>query len=167
MIGIAEVQCAFGHTVKAREQDVGGEVERRKPGFHRCFQRVQISGIVVIGRQETQRRLPAQRSQMLAHGIDHRRRRRGAILGIKRRDQYALASGGLQRIDRRADRRFAVPHRIGDPHRFAEYRLQGFALPARDRGERGSFVGPDLGVGVRRFFGPRGQDDAAQDRLPQ
>ena len=71
-----------------------------------------------------------------------------------------------QRVDPLGDRRPAVAHRMVDDHLRPERAGERLGLARGDRGERRAFVGPDLPIGMGRFPRPGGEDDAAQDRLP-
>ncbi len=112
------------------------------------------------------RRLTPHRCELAEHRI-HRARGRGrAILRVERRGEDALATQHRQVLDRLADPRIAVAHREIDDRVFAQPPLEVFRLPPRDRGERRTFLGPHLLVGVGGFLRPGAKDDPVQDRQP-
>ena len=130
------------------------------------LERGDIGRVVMIRRQRAQRRLPAHPAQLREGRVGGGRGRRRAILRIERRDQDPVAAGRLERVDPFGDGGPAVAHRMVDEDFGAERAGQRGGLARGDRRERRALVGPDLPVGVRGLARPGGEDDAAQDRLP-
>ena len=84
IVGIALVEIGLRNAVIGGEHDFGFEVEIGEAGADGAGERVDIDGIVVIGRGDANRRLPAHRLQRLERLVADRRRRSGAILRIER-----------------------------------------------------------------------------------
>ena len=100
-------------------------------------------------------------------GVVGGRGRRRAILRVERRDQDSLAARRDQRVDPLGDGGPAVAHRMVDDRPPAPNApSSALAWRAVIDGERRALLGPDLAVGVGGFARPGGEDDAAQDRLP-
>ncbi len=135
--------------------------------------RLDIDGIVVIGRGDAQGRLPAQALQRLERLVADRRRRRRAILGIERNDENAVAALFLQRFEPLGDRRLAVAHRPVDLDaslaRPGRQRVpEPFRLGAGDRFQRAfvAFAVPDRSIVAPPDGWPSRQDDEVEDRPP-
>ena len=165
IIGIALVEIGLRNAVIGGEHDFGFEIETREAGAGGAGERVDIDGIIVVGRGDAQGRLPAHRLQSLEHLVADRRGRGGAILRIERNDENAVAAVGLQSLDALADRRRAVAHRPidGDVRlEIVERKAELFALRARDRFQR-PFV--TLPVPDRVIVAPFGARPAQQNEL--
>ena len=144
-----------------------GKVQLPQSLFDAALQGADISGVIVIRRQRAQRRLPAHGRERAIGLIHHRGGRRSAILRIERCHQNAFAAIRLHCAEDIRDRRRAVTHRPAHIDLRAEPPRQLFGLTFGKMGQRRSFRHPHLAIGLRRFLGPRLQDDPAQDRLPQ
>jgi len=134
-------------------------------------ERVDIIGIVVIGRRHPQGWLRARPAQHAKHLVADGRRGRSRILRIERHHQQTIATARRQRFDAGADRRIAVAHRpvhldmvmIGDRTRELFRLRTGNGLQRRLVLLRV----PDLPVIGRFSSRARAQDDAVENQLPE
>ena len=117
--------------MEAEQQSLRLEIERLQLRCDVHAQCVDIKRVVVISRQRPKRRLPAHPRQGAEHRVIRRRRRRSAILRIKRRCEDPGAALADHHLHRRSDSRMAVAHRIMDadlrqvgPQRFRNVTLQ-------------------------------------------
>ena len=155
-----------------RKDHVGFERQRLELGFQRGCQDLDVVGILVVGRQDAQRRLAAQLHHVPVHFIAHCRRRRRRILRIERHDKDAIAAALDQGFEPRGDRRVGIAHRPVDDDVRAE-RLERAGELAGLRTREGldrqlvRLAVPDCLIIVR--FAPRAQrqDDAVENELPQ
>ncbi len=152
--------------MKAQQQHFGCESERGKLAGNVADQSRDVSGIIVIGRERAQARLPARLAQNLRRLVHHRCCRRSAILRVKRGEQNALCAFILQRLELIGDRRIAIAHRVFHKHAIAQPLLHSCRLITGNHSQRRAFVCPHLGIGARALFRARVEDDPAQDRLP-
>ena len=173
VVGIALVEIGARDAVERGEKDLRLEIELGQRGARRARQRLDIDGIVVIGRGDAQGRLPAQALQRLERLVADRRRRRRAILGIERNDENAVAALFLQRFEALGDRRLAVAHRPVDLDaslaRPGRQRVaEPFRLGAGDRFQRAfvAFAVPDRSIVAPPGGWPSRQDDEVEDRPP-
>ncbi len=170
VIGIALVEIVARDAVERDEDDVGRERQLRERVLQRGRDRSDIDRIVVIGRRDAQRRLPAHGHELAEGLVAHGRRRRRRVLWIERHQQEPLAALFGERGDARANRGIAVAHRpVDDDARAAERRGELFGLRARDGLERG-FVPlaiPDRVIVAALGARTRGQDDAVEHELPE
>ena len=74
------------------KHDLRFEAEPGKLRSGRGSQRLDINGVVVIGRRDPHRRLMAHAREHTKDLVAHRRRCRRAVLRIKRDDENALAA---------------------------------------------------------------------------
>ena len=158
--------------MKRRNDDVGRERQRLKLGLERGRQDLDVIRILEIGRQDSDRRLPALPHQVPVNLVAHRRRGRRRILRIERHDQDTIAAPGGQNFEPRLDRWIGVAHRPVDDDMFAErFEDAGelFGLRARDRLERRFVlvVVPDFLVVAR--FAPRAdrQNETVEKEFPE
>ena len=138
-IGIALVEIGLRNAVIGGDQDFGFEVEIGEAGADGAGERLDIDRIVVIGRGDANRRLPAHGLQRFERFVADRRGRSGAILRVEGNDENAVAALGLQRLETLGDRGRAIPHGPVDddvPVEIAERGAQLFALRTRDRFQR-------------------------------
>ncbi len=137
----------------------------------RSCQRVDIDGIVMIGRNGAQRRLPAHLEQGFeCLVVDGGCRCRG-VLRIEREQEDAFASGLLQGFHARGDRRLAVAHApIDDDVRLIG---EGFRHQGRLVAGIGAQVAlvqilvPDRLIGLADLAGAGVEHDAVEDRIPE
>ena len=132
-------------------------------------QRVDVDGIVVVGRRHPHRRLPAQAHQRAEGLVARRGRGGGGVLRIERHDQQALAALALQMLDPGGGGRIGVAHGpVHDDALIRQQRGQLLGLRARDGLERPlvALPVPDLVVVLALAAGADAQDDQVEDRPP-
>jgi hypothetical protein len=101
------------------------------------------------------------------HRVYRRRGRCRAVLLIEREDDDAGDAPGVERVERRGDRRRTVTHGELDQDRLAAARLDfGRQVPTVDE-QRRTPIGPDLGIGFRRPLWTKRKDEDVQRKPPQ
>ena len=170
-IRVALLDIALGQAVIRSKNSLRLPVKPGKMSPNRIGERSDIDGIVGIGRHSADRGLIAHCLQRLEGLVVHRRRGRGRILRIERKDEQAIAALCLQCLDARGDARFAVAHRPVDHEIGARGKRRGdlLALRAGNGTQRGlvKLLVPYraiLGAASRR---PDGQHDTIKDQPPQ
>ncbi len=156
----------------------GAKSSSRQPVADRFGQRVDIDGILVIGRDAAQLRAPSHSAERFLDLVGDARRRRPGILRIERDDEHARAALGFQLLEGGADRGRAVAHRpIDDDGVIAKApaeparRDRGaelFGLRPRHRLQR-AFVQlpvPDRLIVLAARLGAPRQNDEIEDRPP-
>ena len=114
IIGIAFVEIGLRNAVIGGEHHLGLEIEGGEPRPHRVRERFDIDRVVVIGRGDPQRGLPAHGFQRIEDLVADGRGRSRGILRIERHDENAVAALRLQRLEPLGDRRLPVAHRPVD-----------------------------------------------------
>ena len=169
MVGIAQVQRAFGHAVEAHQQmrAAAGVAPVR---FYALRQGLDVAGVVVVAVDETQLGNMALGARPIVDRVKHAGRGRARVLRVQGQDQDARRAFGLERIEFAGNRRTAIAHGVAHQHV-----VPGLAQPAAQqqrlaRGpmrQRRAVLGvPDRGVFRGRLRRARAQDDAVQDGPP-
>ena len=170
MIRVAALEILHRHAVIGGDHHIRLEIQRRNPVADRIAKRLDIFGIVEIGRRRPHRRLPAHGFQRIKRLVIRRRRRRRRILRIKRHQQDLLAPGRLHPLQHRSGRGIAIAHGKIHHDAIATQPLgQAFGLLAGNHPERAFvlFLVPDLGIGMPALLRPEREDDQIEDRPPQ
>ena len=157
-VGLAEV--ARGEPVVAEEDVIVGLREvRRGEGV----ERFDVVGVGVEGLDsfdaDTRREAGGLGENLCNDGFPRRHR----VVRVLREEEEFVDAGGGDFGEDGGDRRFAVAHREIDGRGGAERGGKFFADAAGGGEEWRAFGGPDLGVGVRRFFRARAKDDAFEE----
>ena len=135
-------------------------------------QRLDVDGVVVVGRRDPHRRLEAHARERAEDLVADGCRGRRAVLRVKRKHQQPLATASSELRDPRCDRRIAVAHRPVDDDVRAQSLQRArklLGLRAGDGLER-RFVPllvPDLAVVARLPPRPGAQDDAVEHDAPE
>ena len=168
MIGVALEEVALGHPVERGQDHLGLEIELGQALADRGRHRVDVDRVVVIGRRDAHRRLPAHLHQGLEGLVAGGGRGRGGVLRIERHQEDAVAALVEQGLDPHGDLRLAVAHRPVDHDRIAHGRLQALGLAAGDGLQRAlvALVVPDAGVVAALRPRALGQDDEVEERPP-
>ena len=169
VIGIAEIERAPRHAVKAQQQALGLAIGRPVLA-HALHQGVDVAGVVVEVAHEAHLGLVAPLRQAAADLVDHGGGGARGILRVHRHHQDAGAAARAHRVQGIADRGRAVAHRVVDVEPvvavLGEVAGEQLGLAYRVHQQRRALVGPDAGVFLRRGLGPGVEDDAVEDRPP-
>ena len=169
VVGVAQVQGALGHAMKAHHQLVGLAVVL-PVRFDGAGQGVDVAGGVVVVVHEPQLGHVAGGGGPGVDGVKHAGRGGGRILRVQRQDEDARGALGLQRIELAGDGRVAVAHGVAHQHRvacLAQPAAQQRGLLGRPVRQGRALGRPDAGVFGGRLGRARAQDDAVQDGHPQ
>src|SRR5688572_16640389 len=97
MIRIAKLQSSLGHAVEAGDQSFGFEVQPTELELDHGLESGNVILVIMIRRQGSNGRLPAQTAKMGEGLVIGRRGRRGAILRVEGGDQDPLAAELFER----------------------------------------------------------------------
>ena len=169
VVGVAQVQRALGHAVKAHDQFLATAVAA-PVGLDALGQRVDVGGIVVVAVDEAQLGNMALGAGPVIDGVEHAGRGRARVLRVQRQDEDARGALGLEGIEHAGDGGVSIAHGMAHQHV-----VPGLAQPAAQQQglarapvlQGGAvLLMPDGGVLGRRLGRPRAQDDAVQDGQP-
>ncbi len=169
-IRVAVVEQRFRNTVE-RDHEVTRAPLRFPLLGHARAQCVDVTGMIVILRDEAQLRQPAPAAQLFVDLVVNRAGSGSAILRKVRHDEDALCTRGAKFLQRLAHRGFRVQHAGLDGQRREDtLRKRGGKIrpqPVRIHVERRALGGPDLPVLHGHASRAKRQDEPVQDRQPQ
>ena len=170
MIRVAAQQRPAGNAVKREQQAFAPAVHVPVVADARGQRRDIAFGIVIVV-DETELGHPSATPERARDGLEHGADRGAGILRIHRQDHDAAHVIGVQLVERRADRGFAVRHRQLDVHRAGqsrrELRRERLGDVLRMQKQRRSLVRPDFCVRLRRAGRAESEYDAVQDEPPE
>ena len=164
-VGVALLYGGFGDAVEA-EQDALAAAMLLPVGADMCGHGLDVVGMVVETADGAQADLVALFEQFVQHLIQRGTAAAGGVLRIEGDGEQAVYALGFHGGDGIGYGRCAVGHGVPHQH-LRQLGLQGGGLFGGNHGQRRAFALPDLAVAVCAFFGAEGQDDAAQQGLPQ
>ncbi len=133
-------------------------------------QRLNVCGMIEIGRQTADCGLPAHGLQGIETLVQRRCRGGSAVLRIERHKQDPVAALRLEGLNARGHRRQAIAHGPvnNDLRPVLERLLKLFTLPARDGLQRRFIEGlvPDFFIGLAALLRTERQDNPVQDEPP-
>ena len=169
VVGVAQVQRAFGHAVKAHHEvlcaPVGLPVRLHAGGQGR-----DVAGVVVVALHIAQLGHMALAQGPGTHRVAHAGGGGAGILWVQRQHQNARGPRRLECVKLARNGGLAVAHGGLHQHVVAaalQRLLQQLRLRARPGQQGRALLCPDAGVFGRRLGRARAQDDAVQDGQPQ